>query len=1010
MVKGYTRRGSTFLPIPAAPPRQHLTQLSESDYEKLMDDKGSHLLDAMHSTDVTQRIWNDEMRRACQPDHQETAAGHRTTGTNALGRTTAGTASFARLLRTQNKAINRPMQVDLGNWFHVETLAAKTPFAAIVPCRHPDTEEGGRLMKESIGDLGFPTFYVQTVPIHSILSEVSRAFLPHAAHARADSTNCGPYAYLRKPCHKGSDAVRLIHNNQLLRTALDASPVLLVNDHCPRVPICLRCLVVAGRCVAAEVACDKAFTPLFGVSLNKDEPAGRKTSRRRSFNENKEVPAMVYTAADVLSFALDTFVEECLREILGDHSYEAVLIADVKGFDPCLLGTRGNSVPFWSRVDNSPSDQMPSPFGMDGVRFYILNVGKPRLKDFELFNAEELRVIAGYIHRRDRTGDQFRLPPVLRFLGSESRDDETSCMSSVVSGIPEPNSAVQRQPAENGARCSDHDLEMPLYRTHTQSYPRRSEGYVSGVSQEHHQKMKSCRGTTVGESNSSQLSYYLYSLRNGKEATTDHHCDPRKQSTIATGRMMSTTSSTGAVGRSGITCSQRLPERHSLSCHSDTNTQGTRSSRPVRHVPPGEEAKSLVHSITGTGDASGGSPADHSSRRSARTSGRSHTQQSLMDGVWDGMQTSPLCSGGPSCIANKRSAHSTSRHSTTQDTVGRASGSLQSPTAFNASHLSGGVKSGAVKLKSESSEKPPESTSHHDDMKTSPVLLNAEGPSVLPSTRSSNAPRPVQILRRSIVAIVQHEANGKEAGVSVVERESSIASSRCTQASCLVTFTQRGLATYHLTEANGFLCQPNASKAHTRVTTTTMPQATDMPTGSLVSQTGMDSSCPHITTRERPIEGVMSVGDRSFLALCAEPMNPTSEIRLCMNNQPGHTATSTTSSRSSHRRRRVEALVFEWLQRGEQEQAVAEAAVRDSWSLASSHVITHSKSQGRAADSASQGTVPSVEAPNCPPQPPATPFEGMASMSEAHLLPHYDSLTPPTQVLLPLTAATAPGG
>ncbi|KAK7200950.1 hypothetical protein NESM_000154000 [Novymonas esmeraldas] len=339
-------------------------------------------------------------------------------------------------------------QADLSLWFHEERLAAKTPFAAVVPCEGLLRSEKTQQRVAAVMDaFAFPTFYVQTLPTGAALSEVAEAFVSSAAHlpeARRHraAEDRGVYSYTTVPCHSGSDAVRLARRFPALRTAVRDVACLLINDYCPVTPLCMRCLVVAGRCVAAEVVCDEAYTPLFGIrpndcdsaavdNENGDAEASMSAAQRRRGSASAAAAAArrrrssataaadgavddtaPRTASDVVAYGLQRYVEETLGRSLGCRSYTAVLSAEVKGFDPRALGPREGDPPFWPALAHDQPHLRPSPFEEAGLRFYLLALDYADPAPFEAFAPEELVVIGDYVVARPAAA----LPPVLRFL------------------------------------------------------------------------------------------------------------------------------------------------------------------------------------------------------------------------------------------------------------------------------------------------------------------------------------------------------------------------------------------------------------------------------------------------------------------------------------------------------------------------------------------------------------------------------------------------------------------
>ncbi|KAG5498273.1 hypothetical protein JIQ42_03078 [Leishmania sp. Namibia] len=162
----------------------------------------------------------------------------------------------------QGKLATAP-QTDLSLWFHNERLAAKTPFAAVVPCPAPlHLEKTQKSVSAVIDSFAFRTFFVQTLPMGAKLSDMAQTFVKRPSYLPGElpyrrAEQRGVCAYTAVPCHGGSDVIKLVKRSPALQDAVRDVPCLLLNDYCPLAPLCLRCLVVAGRCIAAEVACDE---------------------------------------------------------------------------------------------------------------------------------------------------------------------------------------------------------------------------------------------------------------------------------------------------------------------------------------------------------------------------------------------------------------------------------------------------------------------------------------------------------------------------------------------------------------------------------------------------------------------------------------------------------------------------------------------------------------------------------------------------------------------------------
>ncbi|KPI88869.1 PPG-like protein [Leptomonas seymouri] len=408
--------------------------------------------------DVQQNTWRGEARRCSdatldgKSDKHDVAHGRHDHCHENDERAARIFEDWLTVVEKRQGQLNTAHQGDLCLWFHEERLAAETPFAAVLPCPASLwTDEARQSMVNTINNFAFPTFYLQMLPMGAKVSEVAQIFVRSPAHLPESTRHRsfverGKYNYTTVPCHSGADAMRLMSQHALLRDAVRDVPCLLLNDFCPLMPLCLRCLVVAGRCVAAEVACDEAYTPLFGIRPNNtdgsrngfdddlmDEKCTTVGERRRASAAalRRGTPASARggnaaegrdycTAADVVAFSLKDFVEKTLGASLASRSYTALIAAEVKGFDPRVLGPRKSDPPFWPVMTTEPLHQRPSPFNEAGLRFYVLSFDYGDPTAFEAFGARELQAIGDHIIEREAEGAF--LPPILRFLdGHEAK-------------------------------------------------------------------------------------------------------------------------------------------------------------------------------------------------------------------------------------------------------------------------------------------------------------------------------------------------------------------------------------------------------------------------------------------------------------------------------------------------------------------------------------------------------------------------------------------------------------
>lgn len=461
---------STFLPSPTRASQgqqdRRGSKATDASHRRRSDATADFSAFAMPMVVMTQNAWRDEARR-CSIETGDNASSPRRNSKNHSNKAQIHTdpvsghqgcedpeelarkfEDWLTVVETNEGQLGTVQQTDLCLWFHEERLAAKTPFAAVVPCPASlQTDKARRHVMNAIDNFAFPVFYVQTLPMGAKLSEVAQAFVRSPAHLpesrRYDAKEgAGRYGYTTVACRTAADAMELVDRFAPLQDAVRDVPCLLLNDFCPLTPLCLRCLVVAGRCVAAEVVCDEAYTPLFGIRPNDGGEAGSRNGfDDMSFIEEQEPHATVgerrrasaaarrrdsgaaaatdgmadyRTASDVVAFGLKRFVEETLGASLGGRSYTALVAAEVKGFDPRVLGPRDSDPPFWPVMTKEPLHQRPSPFDEAGLRFYALSFDYADPAPFEAFSAQELHAVGDYVVEREADGAT--LPPILRFL------------------------------------------------------------------------------------------------------------------------------------------------------------------------------------------------------------------------------------------------------------------------------------------------------------------------------------------------------------------------------------------------------------------------------------------------------------------------------------------------------------------------------------------------------------------------------------------------------------------
>ncbi|ORC89680.1 uncharacterized protein TM35_000112140 [Trypanosoma theileri] len=272
-------------------------------------------------------------------------------------------------------------------WFHIDTLLALTPFVAFVPCPRSLSEKGKKELVQAVDALELIRFMVQTVPVHFPLSKIAPTFVssPYHQHEteRISKSNLGDLSYVGLPCTYGGDALNLIANDVFLSCALYRTPCLFLNDHVPRVSLCIHSITVGGLCVAAEVACNIYIAE----KLNLDDII------LECKESSEEITA--------LALALKNFVEGQIVPSIGKRSFHALLLGELP------IGEKDSLI-------------------TSNTHFSLLNLDTLDECEFECFTQDDIFTIA---RRMTNAHDENKvLPTVLRFL---KRRPLTGCKSEI---------------------------------------------------------------------------------------------------------------------------------------------------------------------------------------------------------------------------------------------------------------------------------------------------------------------------------------------------------------------------------------------------------------------------------------------------------------------------------------------------------------------------------------------------------------------------------------------------
>lgn len=307
---------------------------------------------------------------------------------------------FARWFQKQDETIATDNDM-IGNWYHDNGLLALTPFFALVPFPRYLTEKGSIMCEEAINKFQRSPFYITTVPVKSSITLLSHALMSSATHLHSKGSemksDLGPFSYLTFPQYDGTSAIRLVEKIPTLKEGLSETNCLLLNDHLLAPHLIIKCLVVRGRCTVAELSCPFPLVPLF--------QRGSVFTREQVGNEGISSPLLPH---DIIAYALGAYVKSVLTPLLKERTYEAILIGHIKGWD-------------METDSKDPLAELVSHLSLSDLAFQILNLDYPDNSNFDMFSAEDVRHISGYVLRRDQHGrGLIVVPPAIRMVELES--------------------------------------------------------------------------------------------------------------------------------------------------------------------------------------------------------------------------------------------------------------------------------------------------------------------------------------------------------------------------------------------------------------------------------------------------------------------------------------------------------------------------------------------------------------------------------------------------------------
>lgn len=343
---------------------------------------------------------------------------------------------FARWLSNQDETMATEQDL-IGNWYHDNALLAATPFSAVVPFPRYLTEKGSLMCEQAINTFEISPYYVVTVPVKSSVTQLCQALVPGATHLLPDEIesriSLGPFAYLTAPQYNGGSVLRLIEDTPILKEGLMDTNCLLLRDAPISPDLVIKCLVVRGRCTVAELGCPEKLVPLFhrGTAFTREDGATRNISS----------PLLGH---DIIAYALGAYVKSVLTPVLKTRTYEAILVGNISGLKDVEEGSA------------SSLEKLVSHLSMKDVSFQVLNIDYPDNSNFDMYQAEDVRHMSGYVLRRDQHGrGQVVVPPALRMVERGGTFPLSPTVALLTRQLE--NSAVRYQ-----AYCGGEEYPLPI--------------------------------------------------------------------------------------------------------------------------------------------------------------------------------------------------------------------------------------------------------------------------------------------------------------------------------------------------------------------------------------------------------------------------------------------------------------------------------------------------------------------------------------------------------------------
>lgn len=307
--------------------------------------------------------------------------------------------TFANWIKSQEETMATENDV-IGTWFNEERLLSLTPFAAVVPFPRYLTARGSQMCERAIDQFNLVNIYAQTVPVKSSVMTVCQAMVPQSDHllaeVRASKSDLGPLSYVAVSHSSGADVMRMIDANTILREALKDTSCLLINDRRVTAALCVKALVVRGRCALAEVGCTRSCLPIF------DRPTGDVEDGR-------------LTPLDVLSYAFGNYIKTALTPVLKTRTYEAMFLGYING----VGSAEAAGAEFFQTMT------------MKDITFHLVNMDYPDNSHFDMFSEDDIRSISGYVSRRDHQG-RVELPPAMRLVVPSGPHPQSSTVAMAI--------------------------------------------------------------------------------------------------------------------------------------------------------------------------------------------------------------------------------------------------------------------------------------------------------------------------------------------------------------------------------------------------------------------------------------------------------------------------------------------------------------------------------------------------------------------------------------------------